>query len=309
MNNDVIQFINNNNCIYYQDRQKKYKFYSSGYGCKLLKKIFDLTNKLIEENNKLINNKNNNKTKLISNGVNIYKNKIALQSNNGITWTNEEYSHLGLQRIYLRLKSFQRFTETYNLLERAYNLNFFNRFIKEDNITFISLGGGPGFELIAVREFFKKNFDKDDVNLISTDIQESWINYTKLMNINFLKNDLKNSDVLHKINSFSNKNSKIFLILSYVRAYIDNEKSFLLIKNLLENNNVKGIFVSDRRKKNNVVNILKKKYNIRVIYLLQKHKGMPDERQVILLKKNDDYQVSNNNKKLSITFPNVPYID
>ena len=144
------------------------------------------------------------------------------------------------------LKSFQRFTETYNLLERAYNLNFFNRFRKEDNIIFISFEGGPGFELIAVRNFFKKNFDKDDVNLISKDIQESWINYTKLMNINFLKNDFKNSYVLHKINCFS---SKIFLILSYVRAYIDNEKSFLLIKNLLENNNVKGIFVSDRRKK------------------------------------------------------------
>ena len=55
MNNGVIQFVNNNNCIYYQDRQKKYKFYSSGYGCKLLKEIFELTNKLLEENNKLIN--------------------------------------------------------------------------------------------------------------------------------------------------------------------------------------------------------------------------------------------------------------
>ena len=36
-----------------------------------------------------------------------------------MTWSQEEYGQAGLQRQYLKLKSYQRFTEAWSLLERA----------------------------------------------------------------------------------------------------------------------------------------------------------------------------------------------
>ena len=50
----------------------------------------------------------------------IYTLKPTLHSKANVTWSTEEYGHAGLQRMYLRFKSFQRFTETYGMLERAY---------------------------------------------------------------------------------------------------------------------------------------------------------------------------------------------
>ena len=77
-------------------------------------------------------------------------------------------------------------TETYNLLQRVYFRNFFSRYEKINNkvnnkVTFLSVGGGPGFELIAAKYFFKKYFPKIKTELISLDIQKSWEEYTKLM--------------------------------------------------------------------------------------------------------------------------------
>ena len=47
---------------------------------------------------------------LKSQGESIYAQKPNLGAN-GVTWSQENYAHLGLQAEYLRLKSIQRFTE------------------------------------------------------------------------------------------------------------------------------------------------------------------------------------------------------
>ena len=55
-----------------------------------------------------------------------------------MTWSQEEYANLGLQRQYLKLKSYQRFTEAWSLLERADARGLFDHFFSS------STGGGGG---------------------------------------------------------------------------------------------------------------------------------------------------------------------
>jgi hypothetical protein len=63
---------------------------------------------------------------------------------------------------YLRFKSFQRFTETYNLLERAAARGLFRDCVPRPAaaaggggvapLRVASIGGGPAYELLAFRE-------------------------------------------------------------------------------------------------------------------------------------------------------------
>ena len=100
----------------------------------------------------------------------IYAQKPNLGAH-GVTWSQENYAHKGLQIEYLRLKSIQRFTETWAALQRCYNAGGFayletpavaeegecpgDEGAGEDTIYRVaSLGGGPGFELLAIKAFF-----------------------------------------------------------------------------------------------------------------------------------------------------------
>jgi len=51
-----------------------------------------------------------------------FKSNVA---NAQVTWSQSEYAHPGMQWMYLTLKSWQRFTETWALLERATRLGLF----------------------------------------------------------------------------------------------------------------------------------------------------------------------------------------
>ena len=70
-----------------------------------------------------------------------------------VTWSQEEYGMPGLQRTYLEMKSYQRFTEMWSLLERAHLYGLFDNVKPDQNLRVASLGGGPGFELLAFQEF------------------------------------------------------------------------------------------------------------------------------------------------------------
>ena len=218
--------------------------------------------------------------------------------------------------MYLKLKSIQRFTETYNLLQRAFFRNFFLQYDKTKNkgtetVTFLSVGGGPGFELIAARYFFEKYFPKIKTELISLDIQKSWEEYTKLMDIDFIESNIKNGKI-EGLKYFKNSYNDIYLIFSYILIYVCDDETVLMIKSLLENENVKGIFISDRHKRNKIIPLFKK-HNIRIIYLLPYIDGHKDDRQLLLLKKSRDNSINitkfihNDEKK--VTFTNVPFIN
>lgn len=78
------------------------------------------------------------------------------QTRGGGTWSDEEYGHLGLQGIYLRLKSVQRFTEAWALCERAALHRVFSPAkLEQGRVRVVSIGGGPGFELLAFDLFWR----------------------------------------------------------------------------------------------------------------------------------------------------------
>lgn len=78
------------------------------------------------------------------------------QTRGGGTWSDAEYGHAGLQGTYLRLKSVQRFTEAWALCERAAARGAFSeRLLRAPSVRVVSIGGGPGFELLAFDLFFR----------------------------------------------------------------------------------------------------------------------------------------------------------
>lgn len=126
--------------------------------------------------NELIDNKGADAARgLRREGEGIYARKPNKITNN-VTWSQEEYAHLGFQHQYLALKSVQRFTETWALLERAHRAGLFEKILgssdvseeksitarigkcKGKRILVASLGGGPGFELLALEKFLNINY-------------------------------------------------------------------------------------------------------------------------------------------------------
>ena len=80
------------------------------------------------------------------------------------TWSDEEYGLPGFQWMYLRMKSFQRFTETWAMLERMAVAGLFDAgqicspvraegSDKPAGLRVVSLGGGPGYEILAYQWF------------------------------------------------------------------------------------------------------------------------------------------------------------
>jgi hypothetical protein len=150
------------NYLYYPDIHKKYKQYANKTGEKLLKilknKVSEITLVLKE---KILEQKKDPE-KQVKEGVKIYIEKSS--KSKGATWTDEEYQHLGFQIVYINVKSIQRFTEMYNLLIRGYNKNYFNNL--KDELNIVSVGGGPAFELFAMKIFFHTFYPKIKINLL-----------------------------------------------------------------------------------------------------------------------------------------------
>jgi hypothetical protein len=106
------------------------------------------------------------KSKLISEGKQIYSEKkhliAGVPGQPKVTWSQDEYAHPGMQIMYLKLKSFQRFTETWAMLERSARLGLFDvhrnqQFQQQTkSVRVISIGGGPGYELISYERFFRR---------------------------------------------------------------------------------------------------------------------------------------------------------
>lgn len=124
---------------------------------------------LLEQNKQLVD-ATDDPAKTAKDGVAIYSNKPTLRSKAGVTWSIDEYAHPGLQRMYLKMKSFQRYTETYSLLQRATHKGMFSKEIAEQGeqtgkLRIASLGGGPGYELLAMRHFLEAKLPGREVEL------------------------------------------------------------------------------------------------------------------------------------------------
>ncbi len=288
--------------IYYQDLKKKWKFYSNEEGFLLLKKCYKKIKSMLVENIDLIKKSNKDINKILKDGYNIYKNKTSLKKKTKsygtgeyVTWTDEEYSHLGFQRYYLIVKGFQRFCETWSLLERSCNYGVLKNI--PDKLNIVSIGGGPGFECYAFELFLKKYYPKKKCVFHILDLENKWGNYIKKFGNNyyFYKWDLYKDDIYKTTNL---KNIHFITISAFFVMYMTNDYSYNLINNWL-NKNVLSILINSRAKKIEGKVHLKKK-NIYTTNLL----GENDDRQIVLgLKK---YKKEHYLKNI---FPNVPYVN
>ena len=85
-------------------------------------------------------------------GYALYEEKPNLRRN-GTTWSDAEYGLPGFQWMYLRMKSWQRFTETWACLERCARGGLFDEgacLMSSSRV--VSIGGGPGKDgLLVIR--------------------------------------------------------------------------------------------------------------------------------------------------------------
>ena len=306
----MVYMIDPSTIIYYCDRLRKYQFKCGKLGLILLTNLILITKRLIQKNNELLIGKNNDEINLIrKRGYDLYaekpllKKKLEKDEIPG-TWTNDEYGDSGLQWMYIRHKSYQRFTETWALLERCINgglLNFSN-----SNMRIVSLGGGPGFELLAF-DLFMRNIHNNAINTklpnmeyVSLDFQQNWDIYVKELGYEFNQWNVHNSDN-SKIIGTNNKD--IICILSNILSVCSNEKTADLFSNLLCNYKVNCILMNERGKIQSMVKLLEKR-NIVVYHLLDQSFGT-DDRQVVFFPPNTKLNYILNDPP---TFPNQPFV-
>jgi len=281
---------NNYKYSYYPDLHKKYKFLCNKTGSDLLNKI-DKKVSIILDNiiDKIKKNKLDVK-KQLEEGFYIYDKKPS--SNKGITWSKKEYNHLGFQYYYIKTKSVQRITETYNLLIRSNNHGLFKKY--KNNLNILSLGGGPGFELYACNLFFKKYYKNIKLKLTTIDNTNLWEFSNKIFNINFVKGSFYNKKTLEKYSKINN-----ITIMSYVfYHYFNNDKSkWDLIKYIISNN-TDMILINTRSKYMDIFDYLKKN-NLYIFKLYYNYKNS------VILKDKELINSPKNNMK--IPFKNVPF--
>ena len=191
-NEGMVYEMNSNYGIYFCDRLRKYKFECNGLGLILLKYLISVLKLVLKKNNELLKDKTLEEIKIIKKkGYELYDEKPMLKksrtSGKPGTWSNEEYGFIGFQWMYLRYKSYQRFTETWALLERCLYGGLM-KFDKTD-LQIVSLGGGPGFELLAFDLFMRHHINKDltkpliNMDYVSLDLQPGWEIYVKELGI------------------------------------------------------------------------------------------------------------------------------
>ena len=185
-------------CIYFQDRTKKYPFYTGKDGHDLLQVLLESNASLLKINIELCMGVTDVEPSFImAEGELIYEVKPTLKAYNK-TWSQEEYGHPGLQRTYIKLKSFQRFTETWATLERSAANGLFDvhrpdwqpkHALDEGHgpgpIRIASIGGGPGYELLATRIFFDRFAPGTQLELVSLDLCPSWRQYVEGLGFTF----------------------------------------------------------------------------------------------------------------------------
>jgi len=203
-----------------------------------------------------------------------------------VTWSYDEYGHPGLQLYYLKLKSWQRFTETYALLERAGKRGLFEGegFLPEGRpLRIAALGGGPGYELFAARRYFENVLGVKELQCINTDIQPTWSQYSEALGFSFSVFDIFDGD-LHKACDIEEID---YVIVSYVCIYVakqvghpKHEAVCDNFKRLLERG-VRAILVSERSEETAACDMMESR-GIAVERLIPQDLGK-DERQSLFL--------------------------
>lgn len=305
-------------CVYYQDREKVYKFYCHEKGYNLLQDLMASNRALLSLNEDQVAEESRRATEegkssftpdvIRRIGQGLYSDKPTLRTK-GVTWSTAEYAHPGLEWMYLRMKSLQRFTEIYSLLERCKSRGVFNHILERGNssLRIASVGGGPGYELLATKLFFQEHAPGVELDLISTDVCAAWKPYVELLGFRFEQYDLMDRE-RSLMDAIGHRTGEVdFCIVSCVMIYVTNSHTLENFSRLIHNDKVKAILLSERGEKMKAANMFEELGGA-VTRLIDQSYGK-DERQVVFSsKKFKDTRLTKDNESLfEPTFPNVPY--
>ena len=191
-------------CEYFQDRNKRWPFHCDDDGFELLSRLLVAATPVVAATQAKIEAAHGpGADNIVAEGQQIYAKKPNMGQED-VTWSQREYGHLGLQKEYLRYKSVQRLTEAWACLQRARNCGVFASLTEgpgmEDGdrqtLRWASLGGGPGFELLAVRWFFERHYPAYDLDLVSLDLEGSWRPCAEGLGLRFNEWDVNDGDGL-----------------------------------------------------------------------------------------------------------------
>ena len=186
---------------YFQDRRRRWPYRTDAKGAGLLRAMIGTAAPLLEG---MIKALELTEPEMRADGEKIYAQKPNL-GEHGITWSQENYAHKGLQIEYLRLKSIQRFTESYVCMQRAYNAGAFAKLQRSTAdgaatgsipYSIVSLGGGPGFELLGAKAFCDEYLPAAAVTLKSLDLEASWRPCAEGLGLAFGEWDVNDGDGL-----------------------------------------------------------------------------------------------------------------
>jgi hypothetical protein len=287
---------------YYQDRGRVWKYdLTTSTSYKLLCNLSHEAEKLLNINLKDMESSEINFNLAIQEGKDIYDKKPAL-SEHGVTWSQEDYDHLGFIREYIRYKSIQRFTETWTMLVRAHNRGILHNLPLTVNV--VSLAGGPGFELYTFREFFKVYYPNTQVKCTSFDLAGAWQPYAEALDIKF---ELWNSD--KETGYFDGIKIDIAIVSYALEMYMSTPFHIKWLSRSIKSERIPLLFVNSRKKnlEHHIYNMTRE--GVKVVRLLNSNhfdKRKIDDRQIVYY--NWSKRFIKPEIQIDIMFPNVPFI-
>lgn len=292
--------------VYYCDQHRRWPQYTDiKRGKALLKSLAAVNQRVLDINDTLLDV--DNRVEDIKRGRSIYADKPTLtatkrQGKNIATWSADEYSLPGFQRAYISLKSVQRFTEIWSLLERVHSVGLFELF--DAGVSIASLGGGPGYELFATREYLFHIGFTGDISMFNLDIERSWGEYASVLGSTFFQWDASTRDLIETVGSDS---IDIIIISNVMCMYLTTPEALQYLVDLVTKQGVKAILVNSRAENLDLLDSpIFKNGDVRIMQLLDQSGGR-DDRQFMIYSTamtfNAFATVSNP------VFPNVPYVD
>lgn len=312
---------------YYQDRNKRWAFHTNAHGANLLRNLFTDARRVISALDEKINAISNGDRAEIDAvrraGTEIYAKKPNIKEKD-VTWSQEEYRHAGLQREYCKFKSVQRFTETWACLERARYAGVFEDLVRAEEedgdgggasgeggtkrrlVRVASLGGGPGFELVAVREFFAQWYPMVELDLVCLDVEEAWRGAAEALGLRFFAWDMRSGGVERVCGgpvdyALASYVFKMYMCDDVVADWFSQELS-----------SVRAAFIINRDEYLKQGCSMMESRGVRVSKLLKQTHGR-DDRQLVFSRHRVFTIPSSSTTTVSeahtFTFPNVPYED
>ena len=298
--------------VFFQDARRRYEFFCGEKGLLLLSGLLARTALVLKKNEEELKKLGPKAAQIVEEGRRIYGEKPSLRKfgseaeGKNVTWSDGEYAHVGLQTQYLKLKSLQRFTETYNLCARACDADsgVQQLLCTSSRLRCASLGGGPAFELDAVREFCRAKNNSVEFAFYSLDLQPGWRPYAEALGCHFVApfdvSKITPRDVIQACQGPID-----VLVISYLFIYCTTPRTADLLQHLLIKGLVKCLFVSERTHDQDIVQLLVER-GLSVTPLMPQSGGK-DQRQLLVLDRSKVKSTNATSLDEDSAFPNVPF--